>query len=120
MYKYRGYKRDNILLRDYKLFAIACEGSKREPEYFSLFENLSRRIKIDIIKESEYDESFSLKSSPRAVLERAVNYVENSDFIDEDELWLVIDVDKWGINLIKELFEHCNSKKNWHIAISNP
>lgn len=36
----RGYKRSiptQELARDYKLFAIACEGSVREREYFQYF-----------------------------------------------------------------------------------
>ena len=41
-HKKRGYKRDvGVKLRDYRLFAIACEGGKREPQYFKLFEHLS-------------------------------------------------------------------------------
>ena len=37
-FKNRGYKREipQKLVRDYKLFAIACEGSVREPEYSNL------------------------------------------------------------------------------------
>ena len=36
MRKKRGYSREVELVRDYKLFAIACEGGKRESEYFIL------------------------------------------------------------------------------------
>ncbi len=49
-----------------------------------------------------------------------MKYVESSGIIDEDELWLVIDVDDWDYDLIQELSEHCDYQRNWHIAISNP
>lgn len=63
--KKRGYKRETRkdLLRDYKLFAIACEGGKREPQYFQLFEFLSTRIKVDIIEDKIQDEEFKTEIS---------------------------------------------------------
>ena len=50
--KKRGYSRDvpQELVRDYRLFAIACEGGKREPDYFKLFEHFSKRVKVDVIE----------------------------------------------------------------------
>jgi hypothetical protein len=42
MRKKRGYKREVELVRDYKLFAIACEGGKREPDYFKAQPSASR------------------------------------------------------------------------------
>ncbi len=52
MRKKRGYTREtpDELLRDYKLFAIACEGEKREPEYFNLFRFMSGRVAVDVIE----------------------------------------------------------------------
>lgn len=121
MFKKRGYTRENEQYKkDYRLFAIACEGSKREPEYFQLFHYLSDRIKVDIIKESEALIGFTNKSSPNWVLDRAVNYVENMGLGDEDEIWLVIDVDNWKQNQIKDLYEESSKKNNWNLAISNP
>ncbi len=48
MRKKRGYTREipTELIRDYKLFAIACEGGKREPEYFRLFEQIFNTKKL--------------------------------------------------------------------------
>lgn len=120
MFKNRGYKRDKPYTRDCRLFAIACEGSKREPEYFSVFHHLSNRIKVDVIKESETHENFSKNSSPKWVLDRAARYADDYDLKEDDELWLVLDVDDWSFDLIKDLSDHCESRSNWHIAISNP
>jgi RloB-like protein len=124
MRKKRGYQRDTPadLVRDYKLFAIACEGAEREPMYFKLFGQLSSRIKVDIIEEASGDETSTNKvnrSSPRWVLDRAASYVEKHGLIEEDELWLVIDVDRWG-NILQEIASHCDAQTNWHLALSNP
>lgn len=50
--KKRGYNRDTPmeLVRDYKVFAIACEGIKTEPRYFNVFQYVSGKIKVDVIE----------------------------------------------------------------------
>ncbi|SHE99871.1 RloB family protein [Chryseobacterium takakiae] len=126
IHKKRGYKRETQkdLLRDYKLFAIACEGGKREPQYFRLFEFLSTRIKVDIIEEKVQDEEllqkFETKSAPKWVLDRAVKYIEQEGLIDEDELWFVMDVDRWTSKQLREMIDYCSDKPNWNIVLSNP
>lgn len=49
--KKRGYEREISKKRDYHLFAIACEGSVRERDYFQSFERLSSRITVDLIND---------------------------------------------------------------------
>lgn len=125
MRKKRGYKRDTPLelLRDYKLFAIACEGRKREPEYLKLFEFLSPKVKVDLIEEIVPEnamESAGTKSSPNWVLDRAVKYIEQEGLDKEDDLWFVMDVDRWKPEQLRLIAEHCQHYPNWHIAISNP
>jgi hypothetical protein len=125
MRKKRGYKRTHSgLKRDYRLFAIACEGGKREADYFQLLESLSQRITIDIIEDkvpdAEMRTKYETKSAPKRLLDRAVKYIEKEGLIDEDELWFVMDIDKWEINQIREIAELCEMNPNWHIAISNP
>lgn len=126
MRKKRGYKRDTPveLVRDYKLFAIACEGGKREPEYFKTFEYLSRKIKVDIIEDKVTDEelipTLVTKSAPKWVLQRVVTYIEQEGLIDEDQLWIVMDVDRWEEEHLREIAMYCEQHPNWHIVLSNP
>ncbi len=126
MRKKRGYKRDTPekLVRDYKLFAIACEGGKREPAYFRLFEYMSRKITVDIIEdkvgEAELGHKYPIKSAPKWVLDRAVKYIEKEGLTDEDDLWFVMDKDKWKDEQLRYIAELCNEHPNWHIVISNP
>lgn len=124
--KKRGYKRDTPveLQRDYKLFVIACEGSKREPAYFNLFNNISERFIVDVIAEIISDDEMAinhpLKSAPKWVLDRAMMYIEKEGLSDEDDLWFVMDTDDWQVEQLIEIVAYCNDNPNWHIVLSNP
>lgn len=115
-FKVRGYTRDvpQEKVRDYSLFAIACEGTEREPDYFRLFDGTDR-IKVDIIKDGE-------GSAPSKVLARVAEYISTNQLDADygDSLWCVIDKDKWPQDQIEELHSFCNQKDNWHLVISNP
>lgn len=126
-FKNRGYKyqRDtpDELVRDYKLFAIACEGSVREPQYFKLFQYLSKKIKVDIIEEKTLeneDPNIHTKSSPKWVLDKAMSYINNNNLLEDDELWFVMDVDKWSLEQLRALALYCKKHKNWNLVLSNP
>lgn len=126
MRKKRGYQRDKPqeLVKDYKLFAIACEGGKREPEYFRIFEYISKKIKVDIVEDkvsnSELLHKYETKSAPNWVLDRAVKYIEKEGLIDEDDLWFVMDKDKWSDEQLRRIANYCDDYPNWNIVISNP
>ena len=86
----RGYVREipsDELKRDYRLFAIACEGSRREKEYFQQLEGLSKRVVVEYIEDEQYKSN--PPSSPLHVLRRAEDYVRTNDLNDEDSIWLV-------------------------------
>lgn len=126
-FKVRGYIREvpQEKVRDYSLFAIATEGTEREPDYFRLFDGIDR-IKVDIIEpETSDDEDASEKrkaSSPSKVLEKVKAYISKNQLSaeDGDSLWCVIDVDRWPQKQIEELHAFCAQKDNWHLVISNP
>lgn len=99
-FKARGYTRDvtKEKVRDYSLFAIACEGTEREPEYFSPFDGIDR-IKVDIIEDEREHENdgkgHRQGSSPSSVFARVKEYINQHQLSAEfgDSLWCVIDVD---------------------------
>jgi len=99
--------------RSSSLFVIVCEGEKREPQYFEFFDGLSSRIKVKIIP------SIDGKSSPLHLLTNANLELNKIQFVEDDELWFVIDLDKWT-SQIHQLQNECKDKVNWHIVISNP
>lgn len=118
-FKIRGYNKEPNLekIRDYSLFAIACEGTEREPEYFRPFNGIDR-IKVDIIE----NEPGHRDSAPKKVLERLKLYVEEVGLSekDNDTLWCVIDVDRWPREQIEELADFCNQSPYMNLLISNP
>ena len=126
-FKIRGYTRTvpQDKVRDYSLFAIACEGTEREPDYFRLFDGIDR-IKVDIIDDVCSRESGvtiqSRPSSPSHVLERVLAYMEEYQLDAKygDTLWCVIDKDRWPQEQIEELYNFCSGKKNCFLTISNP
>jgi hypothetical protein len=125
-FKVRGYTREvpQEKVRDYSLFAIATEGSVREPEYFLPFDGIER-IKVDIIEPESAEEDSGLESagsSPSQVLKRVSEYIDKYQLSAEngDSLWCVIDKDRWPQKQIEELHVFCAQKENWHLVISNP
>ncbi len=126
-FKIRGYTRDipQDKVRDYSLFAIATEGTEREPDYFKLFDGIDR-IKVDIIEPEVSDEENGQEkrkaSSPSKVLEKVKAYIAENQLSadDGDSLWCVIDVDRWPQEQIEELHAFCTQQNNWHLVISNP
>lgn len=119
-FKVRGYTRDvaQEKVRDYSLFAIACEGAVTEPGYFRPFDGINR-VKVDIIEDVSKETG---NSSPGNVLKRLQAYIEEHQLSaeDGDSLWCVIDVDRWPQDQIEELHTFCAQKENWNLVISNP
>lgn len=115
-YKRRSYyKHEEAKARDSSLFVIACEGTKTEPSYFVPFDNFER-IKVRILEHEQTE------SAPSHVLASAKKYMTEGGLNaeDGDSLWCVIYVDKWPIDMIKELSSFCINTPGCHIAISNP
>jgi hypothetical protein len=98
--------------RDTKLFIVATEGKETEKQYFGMFK--STRIKVEILATTEDG-----KSSPEYVLERLDKCKKQYDLNEDDMLWLVSDVDRWGD---KKLSDVCSQarQRGYNLAISNP
>jgi RloB-like protein len=98
--------------RDAKLFVIATEGEETEQQYFNMFH--STRIKIVSLPTGRDG-----KSAPTYVLSRLDEFKEIYDFGDEDEFWLVLDVDRWGARNLSTVCREA-TQKGYQLAISNP
>lgn len=95
-----------------KLFIIAVEGRKTEPQYFALINTLNSIVKIHCLKGNN--------SSPLQVLQRMKKYLREESLQKFDEAWLVIDKDAWPDKHLKQLFEWKNLGPNHGVAVSNP
>lgn len=98
-------------VRDARLIVVATEGEKTEPAYFDGFSSF--RIKIRSIPCNIGE------SSPKAVLERMRDFRTEFDLGDDDEVWLVIDRDRWEDKMLSEVAQQCAASR-FNLALSNP
>ena len=113
--------------RDAKSIYIFCEGAKREFDYFEYFKELDSRINIEVYKLHPHE-----NNSPLGLLDIAEKCIIISDenpnpkynFIEGDEVWIVLDTDR-DKDLSREpqveiIRKKCNELESWSLAQSNP
>lgn len=91
---------------------IAAEGTKTEPNYFALFNDLSV-IHVNCLKGDR-------ASSPTHVLQRMERYLKDNKVAKSDEAWLVVDKDQWTDQQLAELHKWSLGASNRGFALSNP
>lgn len=103
--------------KDTRKFIIVCEGI-REAKYFSYFKAKYDRLIVEVIEPSE---EYDGHSAPKKLQERAAEYItsQNWDESLDDEIWFIIDTDRWGYQL-HNLADIVKNSKNWFLANSNP
>lgn len=110
----KDFKR-NEGFRDANLYVIAAEGEKTENQYFEALKLTFRNPKIQI----EVLEREDSASSPSRIIELLDEFQENFNLKEDDELWLLIDRDRWEITELKQISQLCR-QKGYHLAFSNP
>lgn len=110
--KKRPIVRHTESLRDTRLLIIATEGRITEKQYFSQFRN--RRVQVIVIPTGEDN-----KSSPEYVLDRLKHFYQEYELIADDELWLMIDVDRWQDKKLSLVTQEAKTN-GFKLAISNP
>lgn len=98
--------------RDAKLYIIVCEGEKREYDYFNFFNGISSKLKVHTYSPVDG------YSSPNHVINNAKIHSEKYDLTNDDEVWIIVDVDSHK-DLIHDVVKEVKDR-NWFIAISNP
>ena len=109
--KRRPLNRTITHLRDTKLFIIATEGEKTEKQYFEMFRNPRAQVKVIPTQEG--------KSAPEYVLERLKEFHREYQLTKTDELWLMIDVDRWQEVKLSQIAAIA-IQKGYYLAVSNP
>jgi hypothetical protein len=102
-------------VRDARLVIIATEGEYTEKQYFQALAEHYRNSKIHV----EILHTEDKKSAPNHVIERLNGFVKQYSLERNDELWLVVDVDRWTEKLLSEIAKTCLDK-NYLLAVSNP
>lgn len=98
--------------RRYKrLFVIATEGNKTEPQYFAL---LNEEVVLVQVIKGQHD------SAPKHVLNRMEEHLRKQRLLAGDEAWLVIDKDQWTQEQIGALHDWTQLHACRALAVSNP
>ena len=105
--------------RDARLIVIASEGRDTERIYFKALakEYTNPRVHVHILERSEAEQN---NSSPEHVLKQLNNYKEQYALEDDDELWLVVDKDRWTEAMLSRVATECAQDDYMHMALSNP
>lgn len=96
-----------------RLFVIAAEGFKTEPQYFRLFRDMSSTARVFCIKGNQ-------NSSPLQALKRMRDHLATNTLGRSDEAWLVVDKDQWTDEQLGELHDWSTTGANYSLALSNP
>lgn len=96
-----------------KLFLVAVEGSKTEPQYFALLNVGNAVVRVECIPGDE-------STSPPQVLARLKERIKKSALSKTDEAWLVVDKDDWTDDQLVPLFEWSKQSDRHGFALSNP
>ena len=106
--------------RDARIVIIATEGADTEPAYFRGLQEREiidrSRVRIEVIATPRQEGT----SAPKHVLRRLDAFASRYGFLDGlDELWLVIDVDRWPAEQLSEVAQEA-TQKGFGLAVSNP
>jgi hypothetical protein len=111
--KRRKFRRPLGERRYRKLFLIAVEGKKTEPEYFAIFNDQQSIIRVNCIK-GRHD------SSPPQVLKGMERHLRKEELKSSDEAWLVVGKDQWTDEQLAQLHAWAQERDNYGFALSNP
>lgn len=102
--------------RDAKLIIIASEGTNTEKVYFEALTSPdwygNTRVQIVVLSGTGTDRD------PHHVLQELETFKRQYRLDRNDELWMVIDVDRWG-DALSSVAKFCQ-QKGYYLAISNP
>jgi hypothetical protein len=102
--------------RDAKLIIIAAEGTNTEKKYFDDLVDAYAVLNIHVEVLNRIDAG----SDPESVIKALDNFRKQYSLrLGYDELWLVIDVDRWRERQLSDVGSLC-AQKRYGYAVSNP
>lgn len=106
-------------VRDAKLIIIATEDAKATPKYLEDFVSSkyypSTRVQVRVLHPNLSEH----KSAPEHILSLIDDYKAEFQIDEDDEFWLVIDVDNWGESKLNQVLSKAH-QKSIKLAVSNP
>ncbi len=95
-----------------RLFVLATEGARTEPEYFRIFNQLGPVSVKCLSKPGGTD--------PLRVLRRMERHLKEERLRSSDQAWLVVDRDQWTEEQLVRLDDWAQKQQNHGFALSNP
>ncbi len=115
--KFRPRKRRSGV-RNPKLIIIATEGTHTEPTYFRDLTSpryfYNSRIHVEVLERE------GTASAPEYIMKALDRFCDRYYYEEGlDELWLVVDTDRWGDKKLADVATKCH-QKGYQMAVSNP
>lgn len=111
------YKRKTTVRDPYKKIVIAMEGNKTEPKYFEEVKKKFKASTLNIILLNR--DNTDNRSAPIHVIKQLNSYKKDNRFLRTDELWLVIDKDRWTEEQLHIVASQCSINR-YNLGLSNP
>ena len=111
--------RESNSLEKEKIIVLAFEGNDTEEIYFDEFKSSEifddALIFLHLLKRPKTDTN----SAPNHVFKKLKKEAKDEyNFKDTDELWMIIDTDRW--KNIPDIISECKKQSNMFVAVSNP
>ncbi len=101
-------------MRSYrKIFYLFLEGEETEPLYFAMIKRQSIKAHINMQHSNK-------KTTAKQILEKAKRFIREEKIRNDDEVWLVIDVDNNTQEDLQTVINWSEAKPNYGLALSNP
>lgn len=112
-------RRDFVRLegnRSARLVVIAAEGRYTENIYFEAVKsNLNAsNVHVEILQREDNN------SSPENVYMQIQGFMNEYNIEEDDELWVVVDRDRWTVKSLAHVARLCNQNQNLRFCVSNP
>lgn len=103
-------------VRSARLVVIAGEGRYTESIYFNAVKAELRapNVHVEVLERNSDD------SSPESVHRQIVDFMRRYNIEDDDELWIVIDRDRWQARMLSEIAQLCAQNQHLYFCMSNP
>lgn len=102
--------------RDTRLIIVAAEGKWTERQYFESHVFRNSRVQVRVLATED------CKSAPKYVYQRLKEFAEQYELQPNDQLWLVVDKDRWPDVQLSDVCRRAVGRKRLRcrLAISNP
>jgi hypothetical protein len=102
--------------KEARLVVIAAEGRCTEQIYFEAlaYRMNSSRVHIEFLERKDNN------SSPENVQRQIAAFKAEYEISDDDELWVVVDKDKWEDKMFSIVAQNCQQEEHTHFCLSNP